>query len=216
MLDRMTISKFAYSRWMYPGPMSADEATPSPPKEGPSNFEFVRNDDQRLQQVRSHAMRVSWRGRKSTQANVNKGPSGARLLAPRLSAERGFGNSEEVHASTSSASSQTTPSTHSPSRLWVGDPVQEDEVEELDERYDKIVLRPFDLKTSGAQLEYQYSPKYSGVVIQQPVLASSVGSGFLDGLSSVPYEIEAHDTEIIHHCKPATLGSPQPSVPWLS
>jgi hypothetical protein len=175
--------------------MSSDEGAPYTPARGMSNFEFVHHGKKQPKQVRSHAMRESWRGRKleNIQRNTNKVASGARVLAPRPSGIKiGVGIALPAKALDSSPG------------IGAGEAYQEEGGKETEEEYDEIVSRHLgeSVTSRQAEVELQNMPDSATGTLNSVGLAITLGSGILEAaITSIPYPINAQDREFIHHCK---------------
>jgi hypothetical protein len=178
-------------------------------------FEFVHNDARNRTQIRRVAMRAAWVERREKKRQVSQRDigTGSRRLAPAPIASSHLGVAGEGGRSKDRAT-QNGVVNKLPSRPHKGILAPSlDSCEDGNQNLrknrntpeDDDIISPNVSRLTESSLSNSHTWNNQGGASRNSqaltILSTSVGSNFLDGLSSLPFRLEPNDVEIVHHCE---------------
>jgi hypothetical protein len=187
----------------------------SGPRQDAVQFEFVHNDARNRTQIRRVAMRAAWveRREKKRQASQRDIGTGTRRLVPAPIAPSQLGGAGEGGRSKDGATkngvANRLPSRPRQGLLAPSLDGSEDGNQNLRKNRntpeDDDIISPNVSRLTDVSLNNSHNWNShggaSGNSQALTILSTSIGSSFLDGLSSLPFRPEPNDLEIVHHCE---------------
>jgi hypothetical protein len=196
-------------------PVPSNDTSASEAREDAVQFEFVHNDARNRTQIRRVAMRAAWveRREKKRQGSQRDIGTGTRRLAPapiassqlRVAGERGRSKDGAtqngvVNKLPSRPRKGILASSLGGSEDGNQNPRKNRNTPEDDDIKSPNVSRLIDVSLNNSHTRNNHGGA-SGNSQTLTVLSTSIGSSFLDGLTSLPFRPEPNDLEIVHHCE---------------
>jgi hypothetical protein len=198
-------------------PVPSNDTSASGPRQDAVQFEFVHNDARNRTQIRRVAMRAAWVERREKKRQVSQRDIGTgRRLAPApitsiASSKSGLagegGRSKD--GATQNDVVNKLPSRPRKGILAPSLDGSEDGDQNLRKNRntpeDDDIISPNVARLTEVSLSNSHTWNNQGGASGNSqalmFLSTSIGSNFLDGMSSLPFRLEPNDLEIVHHCE---------------